>query len=463
MTTETVHLIGCLGQGMMPLARLYVALGVQVSGCDRRATTDLGYVEADVLRRDGVSVDVHDERHISRNVSLVVHSVAIGDDHSELMEARRRGIPVISRPVALARLVSAIADRMVAVSGVTGKTTTTGLTSQLLRQLGSDTLTYIGSPLQGMRSDIVGPYADIAVVEACEYNFGMLELEPDVAAVMSMYWGEHSSCYLDLDSVHEAFFRFLARAPVGVVPAGEVELAAKVRRANRATEILTFGSDSTADVQLTSARIGPEGTIAEYRVLGTEIRAHLSFAGLHNMDNLGAAMACITGSGSSVDALRDIDFSRLRLPRRRFEFVGKRSGTDYFDDFAHNPMQIDATSSMLRQLYTGKLGAFYLPSGFGRLHAFGDQYVDALGHFDRVVLAPSCRVFEDAPNVPDESRFAEITVAKLCARGVDAEVVGVDEVTLDMFEGCAAACFCGALRLAGVLRSLFRIDDRSST
>ena len=123
---ESVHFIGVLGAGMLPLAGLLIRLGYRVSGSDLRTserelppglTFWQGHAEGRVL-----------------GAALCVFSLAVPDDDPELSFAREQGIKCISRP----ELLGAIVDSYpisIGVAGSHGKSTVTAMLSAVLRPL----------------------------------------------------------------------------------------------------------------------------------------------------------------------------------------------------------------------------------------------------------------------------------------------------------------------------------------
>ena len=95
-----VHFVGIGGIGMSGIAELLANLGYEVSGSDARTT--------DITRRlAGMGVRVH-EGHAAGNIGdadVVVVTSAVRADNPEIVEARRRGVPVIPRAGMLAELM----------------------------------------------------------------------------------------------------------------------------------------------------------------------------------------------------------------------------------------------------------------------------------------------------------------------------------------------------------------------
>ena len=137
-----VHILGIGGAGMSAIAHVMLARGVAVSGSDARDSRRLT-----ALRALGAHVQVgHDVHYLaSGTVDTVVISSAIPAANPELVEARKRGLVVLSRAEALAAVMSGF--RPIAVSGTHGKTTTTSMVTVALQNCGVDPSFVIGSEL----------------------------------------------------------------------------------------------------------------------------------------------------------------------------------------------------------------------------------------------------------------------------------------------------------------------------
>ena len=133
-----IHFVGIGGIGMSGIAEVLLNLGYAVTGSDLH--------ESDAthrLRSLGAGVFVgHQEENLAGDPSVVVISTAVKYSNPEVLEARRRHIPVIPRAEMLAELM-----RMkygVAVAGSHGKTTTTSMIAAVLSSAGLDPTMVIG-------------------------------------------------------------------------------------------------------------------------------------------------------------------------------------------------------------------------------------------------------------------------------------------------------------------------------
>src|SRR6476661_3194546 len=136
-----IHFVGIGGIGMSGIAEVLLNSGYVVSGSDLQ--------ESDATRRLrslGAAVFVgHQEANLEGNPSVVVISTAVKYSNPEVLEARRRHIPVIPRAEMLAELMRL--KYGLAVAGTHGKTTTTSMLAACLAGGGLDPTVVIGGKL----------------------------------------------------------------------------------------------------------------------------------------------------------------------------------------------------------------------------------------------------------------------------------------------------------------------------
>ena len=124
-----VHVVGGGGAGMSAYATVLAAMGHTVTGSDLKTSPAL-----ERLAAAGVRVAVGHRAELVGDAEVITVSTAIPADNPEVLEARRRGTPVLSRADTLAAIVAS--RRCVAVSGTHGKTTTTAMLSLILVEAG---------------------------------------------------------------------------------------------------------------------------------------------------------------------------------------------------------------------------------------------------------------------------------------------------------------------------------------
>lgn len=200
-----IHMIGIGGAGMSGVAEVLHKSGHEVTGSDLKESP---YTRR--LREAGVRVYIGHDPHQIGDAEQVVISTAIPSTNPELLEARRRSVPVVPRAAALARILAG--GRGVAVAGTHGKTTTTSMTAHALRALGEDPTAIIGGELNDIGSNVVFGGSDLFVAESDESDRSFLYLKP-LAAVVTNVEFEHPDFYASLDDVLAAFERFVEALP----------------------------------------------------------------------------------------------------------------------------------------------------------------------------------------------------------------------------------------------------------
>ncbi|TAK71112.1 MAG: UDP-N-acetylmuramate--L-alanine ligase [Actinomycetota bacterium] len=379
-----VHVVGIGGAGMSGIARILLARGVTVSGSDAKDSRRLS-----ALRALGATVHVgHAAGHVA-GAAVVVVSTAIKESNVELLEARRRGVPVLSRAAALAAIMAG--QRGVAVAGTHGKTTTTSMLTVALQHCGADPSFAIGSELNESGSNAHLGTGELFVVEADESDGSFLHLDC-VAGIVTNVEADHLDHWGTLTAIEAAFESFAAR--IGgrdgfLVCCADDIGAAKLAAAARVQgiDVRTYGRSPAADfvVHPLPAESGtPRFDVSHRGVrLGTTT---LAVPGAHNVLNATAAWATGIGLGYSAGDLR-VGLESFSGTRRRFEFRGQADGVRVFDDYAHHPTEIAATLTAARDVAGGgRLVVAFQAHHYYRTALFVKEFGAALGLADEVVV-----------------------------------------------------------------------------
>ena len=96
-----VHMIGIGGAGMSSVAEVLHKGGDEITGSDLKESPNTRR-----LRAAGIQVYIGHAAHQIGDAEEVVISTAIPSTNPELLEARRRRIPVVPRAAALARILA---------------------------------------------------------------------------------------------------------------------------------------------------------------------------------------------------------------------------------------------------------------------------------------------------------------------------------------------------------------------
>ncbi len=401
-----VHMVGIGGAGMSGVARILLDRGALVSGSDAKETRGLH-----ALRARGAKIRIgHDASSLDLlegGVTAVITThAAIPKTNPELVEARRRGIPVVLRPAVLARLM--VGRTTLMVTGTHGKTTTTSMLIVALQHCGRDPSFAVGGELGEAGTNAHHGSGDCFVAEADESDGSLLEYTPDIVVVTNIE-SDHLDFYGSLDAyvgVFDAFMERLAPGGALVVCTDDPGAAALAQRtAELGIRVLRYGSGPDEDLA---------GRLVSWEQQGTEAVAHIQLAaeldplanprvmrlsvpGRHMALNaLGALLAAIA-IGAPIDDVLD-GLAGFEGVRRRLELVGTSTVggktpnaiVRVFDDYAHHPTEVSATLAAVRtvvkQSGSGRLLVVFQPHLYSRTKAFADEFGHALSAADQVFV-----------------------------------------------------------------------------
>ena len=269
---------------------------------------------------------------------MITTHAAIPKTNPELVEAAARGIPVILRPVVLAKLMAG--QHTLLVTGTHGKTTTTSMLIVALQHAGMDPSFAVGGDLGEAGTNAHNGSGDCFVAEADESDGSLLEYTPDVAVVTNVE-ADHLDFFGSPEAYSAVFDAFVQR----LVPGGALVVcmddpgaaALAERSAALGVRVLRYGSGPGAELA---------GALVDWEQQGTGAVAHIQLAGeAHPRVMRLAALE----AGAPIDDVID-GLAGFEGVRRRFELVGTAGGVRVFDDYAHHPTEVRAALTALRAI-----------------------------------------------------------------------------------------------------------------
>jgi UDP-N-acetylmuramate--alanine ligase len=380
--TRHIHFVGIGGAGMCGIAEILLSHGFHISGSDRAAGENtlhlqsIGatvYIGHDALNQDGADV--------------VVVSSAVPEDNPEIIEARRRNVPVIARAEMLAELMKL--KYSIAVGGTHGKTTTTALIATILECADLDPTVIDGGRLVHLGSNARAGASEFLVAEADEAYGSIKRFDPTVAVVTSID-EDHLDYYRDLDDIEQVFLEFANRVPffgVAVLCLDQPNVQALMPKLEK--RYVTYGVQTDADI---SARdLTYEGSTSRCTVLRHgEVLGELTIPlpGEHNVLNALAAVC--------VGLELDLEFGTISAAlagfqgvHRRFEVLGEKRGVLVVDDYAHNPAKLKAAFAGARTGFPDRrLVAVFQPHRHHRVKHLADEFSRSFSQTDVVFVTP---------------------------------------------------------------------------
>ncbi len=362
---------------MNAIGLVLAQMGHNVSGSDLRAGPGLTRLAA-----HGARVSVGHEAANIGAAEIVAHSSAVPATNVELVTARRRGIPVLSR----AALLSEICERKktLAVGGTHGKTTTSAMLALCLVAAGAHPSFLVGGEVNDIGSGAVwDSTGEWFVVEADESDGTFLALGADAVLVTSIEPDhlDHYGSFEDLVAAFEVFVDSAAgpRVVCADDPAATA-LASKIGRA------VTYGSSNDADYRIADAYSSRTGAGFELMRDGVSIgHCALPLPGLHNVANAAGALAAALELGTAATPMIEA-LGRFAGVARRFERRGERNGVAFVDDYAHLPTEVAAAIAAARSGNWKRIVAVFQPHRYSRTASLWQDFADSFVGADQVVL-----------------------------------------------------------------------------
>ncbi len=370
-----IYCSGIGGIGLSAYAALQRAAGHVVRGSDKNDSALL-----DDLRRQGIDVFLNqDGSHVISDIDLFVYSEAIPEHAPERMKAKELGIEQQSYFQALGEMSKPY--DVIAVCGTHGKSTTTAMAAKVFIDAELDPTVVVGtkSPDLGGRNWRKGK-SNLFIVEACEYRRDFLYLFPDTVVLITID-GDHFDAYGSLEEYRQAFVDFFKLMP-------------------KNGPVILHGSDDACVA--VAAASGHPAIDADALPL-----PYLTIPGEHMRQNARLVVALAQRYGIAEDAARK-SLEEFRGTWRRMEVKGTRGdGVTVIDDYAHHPIEIQASLQGIREGYPGRrIVLVFQPHTHNRTLSMYADFLPVFGDVDLLVIPNVYAAREINDDTVDVARFA---------------------------------------------------------
>ena len=363
---------------MSALAQVHAWRGGRCTGSDR--AFDVGERDAirSALTATGVEIVPQDGSWPRAGCDAMVVSTAVEDTVPDVQVARAAGVPILHRSELLAEFLAG--SEGIAVTGTSGKSTTTAMVTEILLNAHLDPTVITGGALLSLEEDGllgnacfgVGPHL---VIEADESDGSVVRYQPWAAVILNLQRDHKEPA-----EVFDMFKTLVAQTRGPVILGDDPALDPLADGAIRA------GLTPGCDVQAVDIELAPNGS--RFRI--DDVVFMLPIPGEHNIRDAVAATAVALEAGVSLELCAEAlgDFMGVA---RRHQIAGAARGVTVIDDFAHNPDKLRA-SLAAAHLSGGRILAFFQPHGYGPTRFLFDDLVsafsEALGPADVLWLPP---------------------------------------------------------------------------
>jgi len=386
--TEVVHFIGIGGIGMSGLSLIMKGKDFKVQGSDVALNKNI-----ERLRKEKIKVFIgHKKQHLKK-ATIVVVSSAIKKNNPELLEAKKKNLPIIKRGKMLAHIVSLMKN--IVVVGSHGKTTTTSLVASIFQKTKLDPTIINGGVINSIKNSAKLGKSDWSILEADESDGSFVHIPPTYSIITNID-REHMDFYKSMDDLKNYFIKFLEKVPsfgksfICIDDKININLVKRLKNKN----YFTYGINKNSNFLIQNINQKKEFTEFDIAINVPNKKKQkikkvkIPLIGLHNVRNSVAAAAIAITVGISIKDIKD-GLLKFKGVQRRFNKIFTFNKVDFFDDYAHHPTEIQTVLDGVDKVYYeyDKVCIFQ-PHRVSRLKDLRKQFSFAFKKADIVILCP---------------------------------------------------------------------------
>jgi len=387
-SNEVIHFIGIGGIGMSGLAQIMKNMGFNIQGSDLSKNKN-----TERLIKTGIKIYFgHHQKNI-RGATMIVTSTAIKANNKELVEGKKKKLPVFNRGDMLANIVAL--KKNIIITGSHGKTTTTSLVANILVEAGLDPTVINGGVINSLKSNAQLGKGDWAVIEADESDGSFLKL-PVTYSIVTNVDKEHLDFYGSFNKLKKSFLTFLEKTP----PFGKSLICIDDKNLKsllpnlKSLNFLTYGFNKNSNYQIINVRKKKDYSTFDLRLKFSFSKTFsiknisVNLIGDHNISNTTASIAIALNLGVKVSKIKKALKKFLGI-QRRFTKVFSIKKRDFYDDYAHHPTEIKAVIKSARQVNKNrKIVCVFQPHRYSRVKYLKNKFASSFEFSDIVVLCP---------------------------------------------------------------------------
>ena len=404
---EIIHFIGIGGIGMSGLSLIMKGKGFKVQGSDISNNKNV-----ERLKNKKIKIFIGHSKKNLKDATIVVISSAIKNNNPELIEAKRKKIPIIKRGKMLANIVSLMKN--IVVVGSHGKTTTTSLIASIFQETKLDPTIINGGVINSIKSTAKLGKSDWSVLEADESDGSFVHIAPTYSIITNID-REHMDFYKSMNDLKKYFIEFVNKVPsfgksfICVDDKNNNELIKNIKNKN----FYTYGEKKQSNFRIKN--IKQHETFSEFDVevslpnkkIYNIIKLKIPLLGIHNIRNAVGALSVSMSVGIPILKIKKglINFKGVQ---RRFNKVFRYNNIDFYDDYAHHPTEIKVVLQGVKKVFKkyDKVCIFQ-PHRISRLQDLKKEFTYAFKDADTVILCPIYTAGEKIKLGFDYNNFAK--------------------------------------------------------
>ena len=386
--TEIIHFVGIGGIGMSGLSLVMKGMGFKVQGSDISNNKNI-----ERLKKNKIQIFIQQTKKNIKNATILVVSSAIKKKNPELIEAKKRGLPIYKRGEMLAHIVSL--TKNIVVTGSHGKTTTTSLLAAIFSKTKLDPTIINGGVLNSLNNSAKLGKSDWSILEADESDGSFIHVPPTYLIVTNID-REHMDYYKSMNDLKNLFIRFINKVPsfgksfICLDDRNNVSLLKKIKIKN----YYTYGTNSKSQFHIKNIKLTKE--YSEYDLVIklpgkkniTINKIKIPLLGLHNIRNATAAAAVSSTIGIPKEIIKK-GLKDFKGVQRRFNKIFTYRETSFYDDYAHHPTEIKEVLNGIRAAYKkDEIICIFQPHRISRLKDLKKEFTLSFKKADTVILCP---------------------------------------------------------------------------
>tara|TARA_B100000035_G_scaffold99518_1_gene84468 strand:+ start:203 stop:1597 length:1395 start_codon:yes stop_codon:yes gene_type:complete len=386
--TEIIHFIGIGGIGMSGLSLIMKGKGFKVQGSDLNFNKNV-----ERLKKEKIKIFIGHKKKNLKNATIIVVSSAIKKNNPEILEAKRKNLPVITRGKMLAHIVSLMKN--IVVVGSHGKTTTTSLIASIFEKTKLDPTIINGGIINSIKSTAKLGKSDWSILEADESDGSFVHIPPTYSIITNID-REHMDFYKSLNDIKKYFLEFIKKVPsfgksfICIDDKINSDLIKKLKNQN----FYTYGLDPKSNFWIKNIKQNKEYTEFEIEVRVPNKKKQsiknikIPLIGVHNVRNSVAAIAVALTVGISIFDIKK-GLLKFKGVQRRFNKIFTYNNIDFYDDYAHHPTEIKFVLEGVNKVYKDyEKVCVFQPHRISRLKDLRKDFSMAFKKADTVILCP---------------------------------------------------------------------------
>ena len=385
---EIIHFIGIGGIGMSGLSLIMKGKGFRIQGSDISLNKNI-----ERLKKEKVKIYIGHKKQNLKNATIIVVSSAIKGNNPELVEAKRKNLPIIKRGKMLAHIVSLMKN--IVVVGSHGKTTTTSLVTSIFQKTKIDPTIINGGVINSIKNSAKLGKSDWSILEADESDGSFIHIPPTYSIITNID-REHMDYYKSMDELKNYFIQFLDKVPSfgKSFICIDDKINEKLIKNLKTKNFYTYGCNTKSNFLIKNIKQNKRFTDFDLTInLPNKQKKNIKkiripLLGIHNVRNSVAATAVALTVGISILNIKRglLNFEGVQ---RRFNKIFTYNNIDFYDDYAHHPTEIKEVLEGVKKVYGGyDKVCIFQPHRISRLKDLRKDFSFSFKNADTVVLCP---------------------------------------------------------------------------